>query len=118
MFARINSRTAAILAGVTASFMIASPPALAQDDDVVVRGIPEGAKVEKVSYRDLNLRYIAHLNILNERVERAVRRVCDFEPRDRMGMSDSYKSCADGAWAGARPQMHMAYLRANRLASR
>lgn len=116
MFARISCRTAAILAGVTASFMIASPPALAQDDDLVVRGIPEDVKVERVSFRDLNLRYIAHLNILNKRVERAVRNVCDFEPGTIV--KSSYKDCADAAWASARPQMHMAYLRANRLASR
>jgi UrcA family protein len=88
-----------------------------QDSDVVVRGLPEGTKVEMVSYGDLNLRLIAHLDILNDRVGRAVRRVCDFEPRDPL-MSEGYRDCADLAWASARPQIHRAYLQANRLATR
>ena len=73
--------------------------------------------MQLVNFRDLNLRYIAHLNILNDRVGRAVRDVCDYEPRDVvLSMSDSYRNCANAAWAGARPQIHRAYLRANRLA--
>jgi len=116
MLARFNRAIAAVLAGVTASFTIVSVPAVAQDDDIFVRGVPEGARVEQVSYRDLNLRYIAHLNILNDRVERAVRKVCEFGPRDNMDAS--YRKCADASWAGARPQIHRAYLQANRLAIR
>lgn len=114
MQSRFYRPMAVVLAGVTASYILVASPSAAQDSDVIVRGMPEGSKAETVSYRDLDLRLIAHLNILNQRVERAVRRVCDFEPRDHM--SDSYKRCADSSWAGARPQMHMAYLRANRLA--
>ena len=116
MLACFNRSTAALLAGAMASAILAASPAIAQDGEVVVRGLPEGTELERVSIRDLDLRLIAHLNILNERVERAVRHVCDFEIGDRM--KESYRKCADGAWAGARPQMHMAYLRANRLASR
>ena len=117
MLACFNRSTAAIMAGALASATLAASPAIAQDgDDVVVRGVPEGTEAQRVSYRDLDLRLIAHLNILNERVERAVRKVCDFEIGDRA--KESYRKCADGAWAGARPQMHAAYLRANRLASR
>lgn len=110
------NRSTAILAGALASAVLAASPATAQDSEVIVRGLPEGTELQRVSYSDLDLRFIAHLNILNERVERAVRRVCDFEIGDRM--KESYRNCAAGAWAGARPQMHMAYLRANRLASR
>jgi UrcA family protein len=116
MLARFNRSTAAIVAGVVASTIIAASPATAQDSEVVIRGLPEGTKMEVVHFRDLNLRYVAHLNILNQRVERAVRNVCDFEPRDMARAS--FRDCADAAWAGARPQMHRAYLRANRLASR
>lgn len=117
MLSRFN-RTMAIVAGVAASPFVTALPADAQDDDVVVRGIPESAKAELVSYRDLNLRYIAHLNILNKRVERAVRNVCDFEPGERLTGIESYRNCAAISWAGARPQIHRAYLRANRLAVR
>ncbi|HET9335720.1 MAG TPA: UrcA family protein [Sphingomicrobium sp.] len=114
MLSRFNHVTAAVLAGVSASIMSPSP-AFSQDADIFVRGIPEGAKAERVSYRDLNLRYIAHLNILNDRVERAVRKVCEFRGRDNM--EPDYRQCAEASWAGARPQIHRAYLRANRLAA-
>ena len=114
MLARFNRPMTVILAGATASFMVAAQPAVAQDGDVIVRGLPEGTRMELVSYRDLNLRYIAHLEILNDRVGRAVRHVCDFQPRDNM--NSGYRKCSDSAWTGARPQIHRAYLRANRLA--
>jgi len=114
MLARFNRPMATIVAGVTASFIVAAAPSAAQDNEVVIRGLPEGARVELVSYRDLNLRYIAQLEILNDRVDRAVQRVCDFDPSERL--DTGYRSCANFAWAGARPQIHKAYLRANRLA--
>ena len=116
MLARFSRPMTAILAGVAMSFIVAATPSAAQDNDVVVRGLPEGAKVQLVSYRDLNLRYVANLEILNDRVGRAVRKVCDFDPNDRLGTGE-YRKCAALAWAGARPQMQMAYLRANRLAN-
>ena len=115
MLAHLNRTAVAVLAGVAAS-TFSSVPAAAQDDDVVVRGRLEGTEAKLVSYRDLNLRRIADLNILNKRVERAVRDICDFEPRDKMD-PESYQKCANVAWAGARPQIHRAYLRANHLAA-
>ena len=115
MMSRFNRVAAATLAGLTAPLVLAPTPAFAQDEEIFVRGIPEGAKVERVGYRDLNLRYIAHLNMLNDRVERAVRKVCEFQGRDLL--DKSYRNCAEASWAGARPQIHRAYLRANRLAA-
>ena len=115
MSARFNRPAVAVLA-VVASFFAAAAPVAAQETTVVVRGLPEGSKMQLVSYRDLNLRLIAHLNILNDRVGRAVRQVCDFEPRDNLG--GSYKHCSDASWAGVRPQIHRAYLQANHLAVR
>lgn len=115
MMSRFNRVTAAALAAAAVPLVLAPTPAFAQDGDIFVRGVPEGAKVERVGYRDLNLRYIAHLNILNDRVERAVRKVCEFQGRDLM--EKSYRNCAESSWAGARPQIHRAYLRANRLAA-
>jgi len=116
MSARFNRTAALILIGATAAFMVPASPAIAQESEIIVRGLPEGSKMEVVSLGGLNLRYISDLNKLNERVGRAVRNVCDFEPRDNM--SESYQNCASAAWAGARPQMHRAYLLANRLAVR
>ena len=118
MLSCLNRTAVAVLAGLVASPFIAASPVAAQDNEVVVRGLSRDTKAELVSYRDLNLRYIAHLNILNERVGRAVRNVCDFVPRDRLTDTESYNKCATTAWAGARPQIHRAYLRANRLAER
>ena len=116
MSVRLNRLAAAMLAGAASSLMMAISPAAAQERNVVVRGLPEGSRMEMVAYGDLNLRLIAHLNILNDRVGRAVRHVCDFEPRDNL--NSGYRNCSDAAWAGARPQMHRAYLQANRLAYR
>jgi UrcA family protein len=110
-------RTAALAAGVTASAIILSTPAAAQDDEIVIQGIPATAKVQRVSYRDLDLRYIANLNILNDRVERAVRKVCDLEST-RDVLNESYRNCEQASLARARPQIHRAYLQANRLAYR
>jgi UrcA family protein len=118
MVSRLHRATAAVLAGVTASAMIISTPVaaqVAQDDEIVIQGIPVTAKVVRVSYRDLNLRYIAHLNTLNDRVERAVRDVCELaDVRDTLDAA--YRRCAEASWARARPEIHRAYLRANRLA--
>lgn len=116
MLVSFNRSTAVVLAGIMAATTIPASTATAQESELVVRGLPEGTRMEVVRFGDLNLRLIAHLDILNERIGSAVRRVCDFEPRDIA--RDSYTRCATAAWAGARPQMHMAYLRANRLASR
>ena len=115
MFARFSPPMTAILAGVAMSFTVAATPSAAQDNEVIVRGLPEGTKVQLVSYRDLNLRYVAHLKILSDRVGRAVRKVCDFDPSDRLD-SDGYRSCANAAWAGATPQIQRAFARANQVA--
>lgn len=118
MLARFNRPAVAVLTGMAAAFIFVASPAAAQDSDIVVRGVPEGVNVQKVSYGDLNLRLIAHLEILNERVGSAVKRVCDFQPRETIRGGFGYEDCSKAAWAGARPQIHRAYLRANRLAER
>ncbi|MCL6741237.1 UrcA family protein [Sphingomonas sp. RB56-2] len=103
--------TAAMMA---ASLAIPIAPAIAQDHEVVVRGLPQGSQMRMVSYRDLNLNIIAHRKILDERVERAVRQVCDFQGKDNL--AKDYHMCADRAWGGARPQITRAYVQASRLA--
>ena len=103
-----------MLAGVAASLAVPIAPASAQEYEVVVRGLPQGAQMRLVSYRDLNLNIIAHRKILDERVTRAVRQVCEFEGKDNL--AKDYHICADRAWAGARPQITRAYVQASRLA--
>lgn len=116
MLARFRRSIATILAGTMVLFTVTSP-AMGQDSAIVVRGLPQGTKMEMVPYGDLNLRFIAHLNILNHRVGTAVRNVCEYEARELVRGGFGYENCESAAWAGARPQIHRAYLRANRLAS-
>ena len=104
----------AATAMIVASLAIPIAPANAQDNEVIVRGLPQGSQIRMVSYRDLNLNIIAHRKILGERVERAVRRVCDFRGKDNL--AKDYQICADRAWAGAQPQITRAYVQASRLA--
>jgi UrcA family protein len=108
MLTRLN---AAVLAGVTAS-LVAASPSLAQNDAVVVRGVPPGSKMVLVPYRDLNLNASTHRSILFGRVGDAVRNVCDFDTDFTKGTD--YRTCRTKAWSGARPQMHRAFAQANR----
>ena len=113
MFATLSRATLSVLAGVTASTFVAALPAAAQDYPLVIRGLPPGMKVRMVSYRDLDLNYLAHRQILN-RVGRAVRQVCDFSARGPFDWD--YRACASDSWAGARPQIARAYVQAAQLA--
>jgi UrcA family protein len=110
MLTRLN---AAVLAGVTAS-LVAASPSLAQNDAVVVRGVPPGSKMMLVSYRDLNLNANVHRSILFGRVGDAVRSVCDFSTDFTKGTD--YRTCSTKAWSGARPQMYRAFAQASRRA--
>jgi UrcA family protein len=115
MHVRLNRKIAFALSAVTAAVIVAATPATAQEDyDVVVRGLPEGARMQMVSHRDLNLNLIAHRKILDQRVGNAVREVCSVGAGNRQ--STDYRMCANQAWAGARPQITRAYVRAAQLA--
>ena len=110
MLASLSRATLSVLAGVTASTFVAALPASAQDYPLVIRGVPPGMKVRMVSYRDLDLNYLPHRQVLNNRVGRAVRQVCDFSAR---GLFDAdYPTCARYSWGGARPQIARAYAQA------
>ena len=104
----------AILTTTTAALLAVIPPAAAQDAEIVVRGVPEGTELRLVTYRDLDLNFMSHREILIRRVNHAVRDVCDYEPGDNR--SRSYRLCADEAWARADPQIAMAYNQAAQLA--
>jgi UrcA family protein len=109
------NRTLVAIGSALAAALLTASPAIAQDDDeVIIRGVPTDVKVKRVSYRGLNLNLIAHRKILDERVGRAVRDVCDYNIKERLG--SDYRLCADHAWAGARPQITQAYVRAAELA--
>ena len=114
MLASFNRATLFILAGVTASTLLAASPASAQEYPLIIRGVPIGTDIRVVSYRDLDLNFIEHRRILNNRVGRAVRQVCKFSAR---GPFDAdYTACASASWGGARPQIARAYLESAQLA--
>ena len=117
MLRSFNRTALAIAAGATASTFIGVLPAAAQEAEITVRGTLPGVKMQLVSYRDLNLNLIAHRKVLNTRVERAVRKVCDLKQvKDELGAG--FRACSDAAWAGARPQVNRAYVQAARMAYR
>lgn len=114
MHLRFSRTVAVATSGLAASVMMVASPAAAQDSEVVIRGVPADMKVRRVSYRDLNLNRIAHRKILDDRVGRAVRKVCDYRVQE--STAPDYRLCADSAWASARPQITRAYVRAAELA--
>lgn len=114
MLASFSRATLSILAGVTASTLVATVPAAAQPYALIIRGVPPGTNIRLVPYGDLNLNYAAHRQILNNRVGRAVREVCSFSDR---GLFDrDYPTCASYSWGGALPQINQAYAQAAQLA--
>src|SRR5262245_12498793 len=97
MLVSLSRVTLSLLAGVTASTIVAASPAFAQEYPLIIRGVPPGTNMRLVSFRDLNLNYLAHRQILNNRVGRAVRQVCEFSAR---GAFDSdYTACASDSWS-------------------
>ena len=102
---------AALLAGMTLPTAASAqePPAVA------VYGESADARTEHVSFADLSLASLSDQKVLTQRVGRAVKRVCLYEPEVRLQPSD-YNPCAAGAWAGAQPQIAEAVARSQALA--
>ncbi len=82
---------------------------------VVAQRDTELGLTTRVSYRDLNLAAAHDVRILNRRVGSATREVC--EPVGNYTGSDSFSDCLSFAWAGARPQIARAVLRAHEMAA-
>lgn len=109
MFARSTLKTGAIIAfalvvsaGGGASLAVAQ-----QEGQIVVRGVAPGTKMMLVNYRDLNLNYEAHRDILYGRVGDAVREVCNFD--QVRGPGTDYRECTSKSWTGVMPQMYRAF---------
>jgi UrcA family protein len=119
MVTRFTGRTAAVLAGLGASFVFAGAPALAQEATIVVQTAPPAnMRIERVSYRDLNLATKAGEQSLQRRVNQAVERVCLQDKGRWYGLGEpAYTYCTWGAWERARPQMVGAVHRARQLAT-
>ena len=106
--------SAAVVAAAT-SVLVAAAPAEAKSKDVTVYAHETEALQRRVSYADLNLAATSDQNVLQRRVTKAVRFVC--EPHSGRGQATDYARCTDFAWNGARPQMAMAFERARQLAA-
>lgn len=110
MFARSPLTRGAIVAfALVASAGGGASIALAQDEgQIVVRGVAPGTKMMLVSYRDLNLNFEPHRDVLYGRVGDAVRDVCNFD--QVRGPGTDYRTCSSKAWTGAMPQMYRAFI--------
>ncbi len=110
MSARSTPKTSAIIAfAIVASAGSGASSAVAQQDgQIVVRGVAPGTKMILVNYRDLNLNYEAHRDVLYGRVGDAVREVCNFD--QVRGPGTDYRTCSSKSWTGAMPQMYRAFI--------
>ena len=108
MSARSTLKTGAIVAfALVASAGGASIAVAQQDGQIVVRGVAPGTKMVLVNYRDLNLNFEAHRDILYNRVGDAVREVCNFD--QVRGPGTDYRECTSKSWTGIMPQMYRAF---------
>ena len=110
MFARSSLTRGAIVAfALVASVGGGASIAVAQEDgQIVVRGVAPGTKMMLVNYRDLNLNYEAHRDVLYSRVGDAVREVCNFD--QVKGPGTDYRTCSSKAWTGSLSQMYRAFI--------
>lgn len=98
------------------SFVLVAGTALAAPRDITVTApAPDpDVRVERVSYKDLNLVLASDQKVLNGRVGDAVRNVC--EPLET-GFAPDHMFCKSTAWKGARPQIARAIERARQIAA-
>jgi UrcA family protein len=109
MFARSILKTGTIIAfALVAAAGGGASAAVAQEEgQIVVRGVAPGTKMILVNYRDLNLNFEAHRDVLYGRVGDAVREVCNFD--QVMGPGTDYRECSSKSWTGVMPQMYRAF---------
>lgn len=110
MFARSPlTRGAMVAFALVSSAVGGASLAVAQEEgQIVVRGVAPGTKMMLVTYRDLNLNFEPHRDILYSRVGDAVRDVCNFD--QVRGPGTDYRTCSSKAWTGAMPQMYRAFI--------
>lgn len=121
MISRISPTVAAVMAGVAASLVPGSTPAMAQEStaQIIVQGPTANIRGERVPYYDLNLATRAGEQALYRRVSNAVEHVCLHDEGRWYGMTQpDFIGCTEGAWRSARPQMVGAIFRARQLAYR
>ena len=109
MFARSTLKIGVIVAfALVASAGGGASNAVAQQEgQIVVRGVAPGTKMILVNYRDLNLNFEAHRDVLYGRVGDAVREVCNFD--QVRGPGTDYRECTSKSWTGIMPQLYRAF---------
>ena len=109
MSARSILTKGVVVALALASMGGAASIAVAQETgQIIVRGVAPGTKMMLVNYRDLNLNFEPHRDVLYSRVGDAVRDVCNFD--QVRGPGTDYRTCSSKAWAGVMPQMYRAFI--------
>ena len=105
------------LAVASAILLGAAPAYAGQDQPAVVYGEDsENFRTERVYFGDLDLASQNGERQLNRRVAATVRSVCLTDFTGSALQSAEFDRCADGAWAGARPQIARAVAQARDIA--
>lgn len=104
---------------ILATAVFAAPvPALAQEDQIVVRGrqMPSGygPVYQTVKISDLDLKSRAGVTTMQRRVTSAVQMMCRIVPPASAAKQRESRTCREFAWASARPQMDRAVQMATR----
>lgn len=97
-----KSALPAIAFGLAALVNLAPSVAIAQD-----RG-----PTERVSYADLDLTSPAGVEVLDRRLDRAVKRVCGSPAAASLHTQRRIAQCVDDTWDTVRPQRHVAIAQA------
>lgn len=101
-------------AGGMSLVLVAGAAFAAPREIQVTAQVDPDTRVERVSYKDLNLVFASHQKMLNTRVGRAVHNVCGtFD----YGLGGDDRACKSMAWSGARPQIRLAIDRAREIAA-
>lgn len=95
-----------------AAVVLASTPAIAQGQEIVitVKRLPNGFEPvsQTVKIADLNLATSAGVSAMEKRVTGAIGSMCTVTGSPGVAPANEGKTCRDYAWASARPQMDRA----------
>lgn len=100
------------MAAGIAAVVLASAPAIAQGQEIVitVKRLPNGFEPvsQTVKIGDLNLATSAGVSTMENRVTGAIKSMCTVTGSTGVAPANEGKTCRDFAWASAKPQMDRA----------
>src|SRR5512147_451076 len=108
---RLRQLSIPMAAGL-AAVVLASAPAIAQGQEIVItaKRLPSGFEPvsQTVNIADLNLATSAGGSAMEKRVSGAIKSMCTVTGPTGVAPAKEGKTCRDYAWASARPQMDRA----------